>query len=112
MVLFAWTIRCLHCTIPPNGLLPEDRQPVAVTIYRTTFCPYCVQAARLFQRLGVPFVEVNLDHDRDLRDELSDRFNWQTMPMIVVNGQFVGGYNDVAALSRSGALARMLAEST
>ncbi len=82
--------------------------PVPVTIYRTRLCPYCVMAKRLFDRLHVAYTEVYLDDKDDLRNELSRRFNWQTVPMIVVGEQFVGGYSDVAELDRSGKLARLL----
>lgn len=82
--------------------------PVPVTIYRTRVCPYCVMAKRLFDRLQVAYTEVYLDDKHDLRNELSRRFNWQTVPMIVVGEKFVGGYSDVAELERSGELARLM----
>lgn len=80
-----------------------------VTIYRTRVCPYCVMAARLFGRLNVAYTEVYLDDKHELRDELSQRYNWQTVPMILVGDTFVGGYSDVADLERSGELTRLLA---
>ena len=79
-----------------------------VTIYRTSFCAYCVMAKRLFDRLHVPYTEVNLDDKDAMREELSQKYNWQTVPMILVGDKFVGGYADVAALERSGELARLL----
>lgn len=80
-----------------------------VTIYRTRVCPYCVMAARLFGRLNVQYTEVYLDDKHELREELARRYNWQTVPMILVGDTFVGGYSDVADLERSGELARLLA---
>ena len=79
-----------------------------VTIYRTRMCPYCVMAKRLFDRLHVAYTEVYLDDKDELRTELSKRYNWQTVPMIVVGETFVGGYSDAAELDRSGELARLL----
>lgn len=83
-----------------------------VTIYRTRVCPYCVMAAQMFKRLQVAYTEVYLDDKHDLRAELSAKFNWQTVPMILVGETFVGGYSDVAALERSGKLAELLQEAT
>ena len=82
--------------------------PVPVTIYRTQICPYCVMAKRMFDRLKVAYTEVYLDDKHELRNELSRKFNWQTVPMIVVGEKFVGGDTDVAELERTGKLARML----
>ena len=83
--------------------------PTPVTIYRTRVCPYCVMAARLFDRLKVAYTEVYLDDKHELRQELSNRHRWQTVPMILVGEKFVGGYSDVAELERSGELAKLLA---
>lgn len=83
--------------------------PAPVTIYRTQYCAYCLMAKRLFDRLGVVYTEVSLDDKPELREELSQRYNWQTVPMIVVGRTFVGGYSDVAELQRSGELTRLLA---
>jgi glutaredoxin 3 len=79
-----------------------------VTIYRTRVCPYCVMATQMFKRLDVAYTEVYLDDKHDLRTELAAKYNWQTVPMIVVGETFVGGYSDVAALERSGKLAELL----
>ncbi len=81
----------------------------AVTIYRTSSCPYCVMAARLFDRKGVAYQEIHLDGKYAERAALQARTNWQTVPQIFVGETFVGGYTDVAALDRSGELDRMLA---
>lgn len=80
-----------------------------VTIYRTRICPYCVMAARLFDRKGVAYEEIYLDGKYEERRALEERTQWATVPQIFVGEQFVGGYTDVAALDRSGELDRMLA---
>lgn len=81
-----------------------------VTIYRTRVCPYCVMAARLFDRKGVPYQEIYLDGKHEERRALEARTQWQTVPQIFVGDRFVGGYTDVAQLDRSGELDAMLAD--
>ena len=34
-----------------------------VTMYTTDWCGYCVRLKRLMQREGIPFAEVNIEHD-------------------------------------------------
>jgi len=57
----------------------------------------------------VDYEEIRLDEDTEKRKELVESLNWRTVPMIFVNEQFIGGYDDLAALERSGKLDRMLA---
>lgn len=93
-------------TTPPSA----DTQPAPVRIYRTRVCPYCVMAARLFDRKGVAYEEIYLDGKAAARRALEAQTNWRTVPQIFVGERFVGGYMDVAALDRSGKLDTMLAE--
>lgn len=81
----------------------------SITIYRTRTCPYCVAAARLLEKRGMAFQEVYLDAKPEERAALQARTGWSTVPMIFVGERFVGGYTDLAALDRSGELARLMA---
>jgi glutaredoxin 3 len=82
-----------------------------VIIYRTTYCPYCDMAKRLFQDLGVEFDEVDVTNDSEMRHKLVRMTGGRrTVPQIFINGESVGGYTDVAALQKSGELDEMLAD--
>ncbi len=81
-----------------------------VIIYRTTYCPYCDMAKRLFSNLGQKFKEIDVTNDHDLRIKLvSMSGGRRTVPQIFIDGTSVGGYTDVVALQKSGKLAEMLA---
>jgi glutaredoxin 3 len=80
-----------------------------VVIYTKNVCPYCVRAKALFTKLKVAFEEINLEHRPDLRRELSERYNWRTVPMILVGDRFLGGYDDVRELHGRGQLTPLLA---
>ena len=79
-----------------------------VTIYTSLYCTYCKMAKKLLERKQVDYEEIRLDEDAEKRNELAERLNWRTVPMIFVNERFIGGYDDLAALERSGELDRML----
>lgn len=81
-----------------------------VVIYTKDACPYCVRAKNLFQSLHVPFEEINLEHDPEARAELGRKYNWRTVPMILVGDRFLGGCDDAMELHRSGELKKLLAE--
>lgn len=83
----------------------------SVTIYTSFYCNYCRRAKRLLDRKQVDYKEIRLDENPEKREELVKRLNWRTVPMIFVNEQFIGGYDDLSALDRSGELNRMLSPS-
>ena len=81
-----------------------------VVVYRTPYCPYCVRAAMLLQRKGVPFREVDVSNDPEARERLVRETGQRTVPQIFINGASVGGYDDIAQLDRRGALDPLLRE--
>lgn len=82
--------------------------PQAVTVYRTESCPYCVLAKRLLQKKAIAFEEVYLDRDPVRLQELKERLDWRTVPMIFVGETFVGGYSDLKALDDAGGLDKLV----
>jgi glutaredoxin 3 len=79
-----------------------------VKIYRTTYCPYCNMAKRMFQEMGVDYEEIDVTTDDDLRNKLVEETGMRTVPQIFIDGESVGGYTDVQALKDSGKLQDML----
>ena len=55
-----------------------------VTMYTTDWCGYCVRLKKLMQREGIPFAEVNIEHD-DKAAELVMRANGgnRTVPTLL-----------------------------
>lgn len=80
----------------------------SVTIYTSFYCTYCSRAKSLLERKQVDYEEIKLDEDPEKREELVRNLNWRTVPMIFIGKQFIGGYDDLAALERSGELDNML----
>ncbi|SPL69790.1 glutaredoxin 3 [Acinetobacter stercoris] len=81
-----------------------------VTIYSTTFCPYCVRAKQLLERKGVDFKEINLSNEApEVRIELMQRTNHRTVPQIFIKDQFIGGFDQLYALEKDGKLDELLA---
>jgi glutaredoxin 3 len=81
-----------------------------VKIYRTTYCPYCNMAKRLFQDMGVDYEEIDVTTNDEMRHKLVEETGMRTVPQIFVNGESVGGYTDVKALKDSGKLQEMLGQ--
>jgi glutaredoxin 3 len=80
-----------------------------VEIYTTMLCPYCWRAKKLLEERGVPYQEVDVMTDGSLRAEMRQRAGGRTsVPQIFINGQHVGGCDELYALDHAGKLAPML----
>lgn len=80
-----------------------------VTVYTTQYCPYCTRAKNLLKSKNIAFEEVDLTDKEALREELEKKTGgWQTVPMIFIGDEFIGGADDLAALDRSGKLTSKL----
>ena len=84
--------------------------PAEVKIYTRKWCGYCTAAERLLSRKGVPFENIDCTGDRAKRDWLAEVTGRTTVPQIFIDGKSVGGYDDIAALDRSGELDKLLAD--
>lgn len=80
-----------------------------IEIYSTRVCPYCDRAKMLLQARGLDFVEYKIDEDTSRRQEMLSRCNARrTVPQIIINGQDIGGFDDLRQLDLSGTLDKML----
>jgi len=80
-----------------------------ITIYTTSYCPYCVRAKDLLKRKGKTFNEVNAEDDAVREDMIQKAGGRRTVPQIFINGTHVGGCDDLYALDKDGKLDAMLA---
>jgi len=79
-----------------------------ITIYSTGFCAYCVAAKNFLKSRGKSWTEVRIDTDPANRAALAARTNLTSMPQIFIGETHVGGFDDLVALERHGALQPLL----
>jgi glutaredoxin 3 len=79
-----------------------------ILIYSTAICPYCVAAKNFLKSRNQSWTEVRIDTDPQKRAEMLERTKRTSVPQIFINGQHVGGYDDMIALDRSGGLKTLL----
>ena len=81
----------------------------SVTVYTQTICPYCTAAKSMLTGKKIAFEEVNLDKRPDAEWEaLQKKTGFKTLPQIFIGEDFVGGYQELSALDRSGQLEKKL----
>lgn len=79
-----------------------------VVIYTKENCPYCRMAKELLSNHHVSYEEIRIDLDDAKRDEMVRLSNRRTVPQIFINELSIGGYDDLAALAKSGKLDGLL----
>lgn len=79
-----------------------------VIMYSKSTCPYCKSARQLLEKKGVNFTEISIDDDSSLREEMIAKSGRHTVPQIFINGQPVGGCDDIYALESQGQLDQLL----
>ena len=81
-----------------------------IEIYTKAFCPYCARALRLLSDKGVEPEEFDITMGGPKRSEMIERSGGRTtVPQIFIDGQHVGGSDDLASLEREGKLDALLA---
>jgi glutaredoxin 3 len=75
-----------------------------VEIFTTPRCPFCVRAKRLLDARGIAFDEIDLANDHALRAQVIERTGRRTVPQIFIDGQSIGGFEELAALDAAGEL--------
>lgn len=81
-----------------------------IEIYTSPLCGYCHAAKRLLNTKGASFAEFDIGSDPSRRGEMLERSGGaRTVPQIFINGQHVGGSDELHALDRQGKLDPLLA---
>jgi glutaredoxin 3 len=75
-----------------------------VVLFSTDSCAFCVHARTLLKKRGVDFEEVDLGGDPELQAELAVVTGREGFPQIVVDGEPIGGFNELRAAERDGRL--------
>lgn len=81
-----------------------------IVIYTTPVCPYCVRAKDLLKRKGhTNWKEIDVSVSAELRDEMMKKSGGKrSVPQIFINGNHVGGSDDLYALESAGKLDALL----
>ena len=81
---------------------------VHVELYVWSYCPYCQRAEGLFEEKGVSFERHVMDDDEAGLKKLREETGHKTVPQIFIDGDFIGGCDDLFDLEDRGELDPML----
>jgi glutaredoxin 3 len=78
--------------------------PRRVVVFSTDACSYCEHAKNLLRKRGIPFEDVDLGSDPELQAQLTEVTGMETYPQIIVDGEPLGGLNELRAAEKSGVM--------
>ncbi len=80
-----------------------------IEVYTKAFCPFCARAKALLSRKGADYAETDISMDPAARDIMMQRSGGRsTVPQIFIDGQHIGGSDDLTALDARGGLDPLL----
>lgn len=82
-----------------------------IKIYSTGTCPICDKTKTLLSKWDIGYEEARIDLDRGLLQEFSRITNGaRTVPQIVLDGRWIGGFNELTEMHMEGELDELMAE--
>ena len=68
-------------------------------------CSYCAAAKSLLQTKALEFEEIHIVHQAEQARELLLKAKQRTMPQVFIDGEAIGGFNELHQLVKTGSLA-------
>lgn len=71
-------------------------------------CGFSGVVVQVLALLNVPFKDINVLEDPEIRQGIKDYANWPTIPQLYIKGEFIGGCDIVREMYQSGELKTFL----
>ncbi len=73
-----------------------------VKVYSTPTCPWCKKAKQFLDANGVAYQDLNVAQDRAARDEMVKKSSQTSVPVIIIDGEIVVGFNEPVLKTKLG----------
>lgn len=73
-----------------------------VKIFSTPTCPWCKRAKLFLESNGIKYQELNVAEDKVAREEMVNSTHQMAVPTIMIDADFVVGYNEKALKEKLG----------
>ncbi len=80
-----------------------------ITIYSMASCPFCERAKQLLKKWNITYQEIRIDQsEKGLNDMITITNGARSVPQIVVEGKWIGGFSELTELHMDGALDHLI----
>jgi glutaredoxin 3 len=66
-------------------------------LYTWSYCPFCQRAKALLDERGIEYVDHVMDTKPDELDEVKRKYQHETVPIVLLDGTFIGGFTELSA---------------
>ena len=80
-----------------------------VTIYTTSWCPFCQRARQLLDSKGAAYNDIDIEQVEGARERMQQESGRTSVPQIWIGGRHIGGCDDLHDLDAAGELDTLLA---
>ena len=67
-------------------------------------CGFSAHVVQILNKMNVKYIDVDVLHDDDFKENMKKFTNWPTFPQLYVKGEFIGGIDIVKEMFDSGEL--------
>mgnify|MGYP001802033408 CR=1 FL=1 len=67
-------------------------------------CGFSAATVGILEELDVPFQDINVMVDENIRQGIKEYSNWPTIPQVYINGEFIGGSDILIKMYEDGNL--------
>jgi len=72
---------------------PKQKAAHEVTLYTTSWCPYCKKAKAFFDARGIPYTEYDVEKDSAAAQRKKELSGAGGVPFAIVNGESISGFS-------------------
>lgn len=73
-------------------------------------CGFSSMVVTIMKKLAVPFKDINVLTNEELREGIKEFTDWPTIPQVYVKGEFIGGCDIIREMYENGELKDLLKE--
>lgn len=73
-----------------------------IKVYSTPTCPYCISAKNFLKEHKLPFEDVDVSVNQEAAEEMIKLTGQMGVPVIVINGKAIIGFNKPAVMQALG----------
>lgn len=95
--------------------IQKDLSENSIALYmkgtaQAPLCGFSAVVVQILNSLKVPFKDINVLADSEIRQGIKDYSNWPTIPQLYIKGEFIGGCDIIKEMHQEGELEVLLKE--
>ena len=79
-----------------------------ITLYTTSWCPFCQRARQLLDGKGAAYTDIDIEQVEGARERMQRESGRTSVPQIWIGERHIGGCDDLHALDAAGKLDALL----